>query len=420
MEYRKKYYPGYNLHLIKTDKFKMCHIDVIFRNNVNVNDLTKRQFLIRMLCENSYNYPSRRKLLLKLEDLYGASIYGNSSKVGSAYISNISIDYLNPQYTEKSMTKESIKLFFDIIFNPNVSVREFDSKTFNLIKERLRDSINSAIENPKRLSVLNAIGKLKDTPSAYSSLGTISSLEDITPENLYSYYEDMIKNDYVDIFVIGDINMDEVEKYISEYAKFKTIKNHEVNLYFKNKKVKEQNYTENFSAAQSNISIILNLNNLTDYEKKYVANLYNMILGGGALQTKLYKKLREENSLCYSVNSVYQKYDGLILITTGVDANSNDKAIKLIKSCIKDMAKNISDDEINDAKEFVITSLNYVKDDLGRIIDNYYFEDLHTLDDLETRIKTYKNVTKEDIYNVAKKISISVVYTLAGGNHEEN
>ena len=73
-----------------------------------------------------------------------------------------------------------------------------------------------------------------------------------------------------------------------------------------------------------------------------------------------------------------------------------------------------------DAKELIITSLNYIKDDLGRIVDNYYFEDLKALDDLETRIKTYKNITREEIYSLAKKISISVVYTLAGGNHEEN
>ena len=35
MEYRKMNMGGYNLHLIKTDKFKMCHIEIIFRN-VNI------------------------------------------------------------------------------------------------------------------------------------------------------------------------------------------------------------------------------------------------------------------------------------------------------------------------------------------------------------------------------------------------
>ena len=33
MEYKRLSMGGYNLHLIKTDKFKMCHIEVIFRNN---------------------------------------------------------------------------------------------------------------------------------------------------------------------------------------------------------------------------------------------------------------------------------------------------------------------------------------------------------------------------------------------------
>ena len=32
---------GYTLHTIKTDKFKMCHVEVIFRNNVVKEEITK-------------------------------------------------------------------------------------------------------------------------------------------------------------------------------------------------------------------------------------------------------------------------------------------------------------------------------------------------------------------------------------------
>lgn len=41
---------GYTLHTIKTDKFKMCHVEVIFRNNVVKEEITKRNLLFDMLC----------------------------------------------------------------------------------------------------------------------------------------------------------------------------------------------------------------------------------------------------------------------------------------------------------------------------------------------------------------------------------
>ena len=36
MEYKKLTMGGYNLHLIRTDKFKVNHIEVIFHNNIDV------------------------------------------------------------------------------------------------------------------------------------------------------------------------------------------------------------------------------------------------------------------------------------------------------------------------------------------------------------------------------------------------
>lgn len=418
MEYKKLSLGGYNLHLIKTDKFKISHVEVIFHNNVEIDNITKRQMLTRMLADSNNTYKTNRKLNLKLEDLYDASYYAFTSKVGNSFVTNFAVDFLNPEYTEKTLPKETIKFLFDMILNPNVNISEFDNKTFDIVKGKIKDNINLISEDPKRLSVLNALKYLGNTPSAYSNLGDIKSLDEITPNNLYEYYLNMLKNDYIDIFVVGNLDMEEITKYIIEYAKFNVIKNHIVNMHVDNKKIKEKAYSNNIRSVQSNIVMILNLNNLTEYEERYVANLYNIILGQSSVQNKLFRKLREENSLCYSISSYYQKYDGLILITTGVDHNSSNKAIKLIKDCLKEMTNNISDEEINNAKEQILTSLTYAKDSLDRIIDNYFYLSLGEIDDIDTRIKIFKEVSKEDIYALSKKISISVIYTLEGGTNE--
>ena len=50
-----------------------------------------------------------------------------------------------------------------------------------------------------------------------------------------------------------------------------------------------------------------------------------------------------------------------------------------------------------------------VEDNPGRIIDNEFYINLGLIDNLEERIEKFKNITKEDIYNVSKKINISNV-----------
>ena len=185
----------------------------------------------------------------------------------------------------------------------------------------------------------------------------------------------------------------------------------------KRKLIKESKNTNYF---QTNLVYLLNLNNLTEYEKNYVANIYNIILGGGSLQTKLSKKLRIDNSLCYNVQSAYLKYDNLIMISTGVDINKENKANKLIKEAINEMKDNITDEELTEAKELILTSLNMLNDSPGRIIDNEFYINLGLIDKLEDRINNFKNITKEDIYKLSNKINICTIYSLRGNINEEN
>ena len=415
MVYKKHDYGSYTLHTIKTDKFKLVHMEIIFRNNAQKENITKRNILFDLLTDSNNEYKTKRDLTLKLEDLYSAYLYSVTSKVGNAHITSLCMDFINPKYTEKTALENSLRLPFEMIFNPLAVNREFDPKLVEMTKERALDNINAIKESPKKYALMEAIKTLgEDSPSSYSNVGFSEDIAAITPASLYEYYEEVLNHDYIDIYIVGDLDMDKVDKIIAEEAKFDVIKNHDFKLYVQNNKRKPVIKSDKFVYIQTTIVTILNLNKLTSYEQKYVANLYNMILGGGSLETKLYKKLRGENSLCYNVGSMYQKYDGLIIITTSVDVNNEAKAIKLIKETIKDMTDKITDTELNQAGELIISSLKMNMDNIGKVVDNYFYKDISDLDDYETRITEFKKVTANEIYNLSKKVSISTIYSLVG------
>lgn len=415
-----KNYGSYNLHTIKTDKFKTCHVEIVFRNNVNVEELTIRNVLFDTLLEGSKNYETNRLLNLKLEDLYNASVYTVTSKVGNMILTSFCIDFLAPKYTEEKILDESFKLLFELIFNPLVVNNEFDKSKVDYVKIKLESELKSIIENPRKAAIMDAFKTLGNTPTSYETNGNLEDLPKINQSNLYDYYVKILKNDYIDIYVIGNLDMDKVDKTIKKYQQFDIIKTHDVDVYVKNEKRKLIKETKTTNYFQTNLVFLLNLYNLTDFEKNYVANIYNIILGGGSLQTKLSKKLRIDNSLCYNVQSSYLKYDNLVLISTGVDVNGEAKAIKLIKDAISEMKTNITDKELSESKELILTSLKMLEDSPGRIVDNLLYRDLGLIDDLEKRLVNFKKVTKEDIYNLANKINICTIYSLKGSINEEN
>ncbi len=411
---------AYNIHTIKTDRFKNIKMEIFFRNNIDVKTIHKRTVLFDMLVETSKNYKTKRDIALALEELYNATCYASSIKVGNEVISSISMDFLNPKYTKDFDIEEAIKLPFDLIFHPDVSNEEFNQLTLETIKTRVISDIKCLAENPKKMALLNALKAFDSSSvSSINITGTEDDINAITPSNLYDVYKEILEHDYIDIFIIGDFDDTKVSAIISKYAKFSTIKNHPIEMNVANKtrsKVKEVTEKSNFSQAQ--IVYILNANKLSDEERKYAFMIYNMILGGGSLETKLYQNLRDKNSLCYNVNSMYQKYDNLELISTAVDNNNIKLTCKLINETIKEMERKVSEDEVKRAVSSIISSINMSLDSPAQIIDMYLFKYMGSIDEIDERIAKFKKITKEDVIKIARKVSINTVYILKGGEKD--
>ena len=413
---------SYNIYTIKTDKFKTCHMEIIFRNNITKEEITKRSLLTEMLVENTSKYNTRRKMIIELENLYNSYFYSITNRVGSSILTSFCFDFINPKLVNEKID-EFIKFPLNAILNPNISNDEFDITTFEYIKERVKKDIESIVEEPKKYSIRKLLENMcKNTESKININGYIEDLENINNSNLFDYYKEMIKHDFIDIYIIGNLDMDNVSKIIENNFKINILKSHKINYNIINKSIKiPKKIYDYYPFSQENICIGYNIENPTNFEKNYVAHIFNNILGGGSLESKLYQTLRNESSLCYNCVSLYQKYDNLIILHTAISKENENTAIKLMKKAIDDIKKgNITTKEINNAKQLIITTINISLDVPGRIIDNYLFKNLYGLEDLDTRIQKYNKVTKQDIMNFAKKIKLNTILCVRDGENERN
>ena len=166
--------------------------------------------------------------------------------------------------------------------------------------------------------------------------------------------------------------------------------------------------------------MIYNIKDLSKDKKDVAFHVFNYLLGSGGISAKLYQKLRCENSLCYSVKSLYLKYDELLIISVSLDKSNVNTAQRLIKKCIKEMLNGkFSDTELNDAKRNLIVSLKMSLDNNLAILNNYVF---HTFDDLpllEERINLISKVTKEDLIMCGKHLYLNTVYIQNPKNNSE-
>lgn len=414
MNYEQINMGSYNLHIIKTNKFKTITVEVNFRRKVKKEEITIRNILKSVLLSTNNNFKKELDLIRETENLYDLKLISSNMRIGNYSNLSFKVRFLNELYTEESMNEYSIAFLMDILFNPHVENNAFNSEIVRKNKNKLEKSIKGIKDNKLKYTLFKLLGTTSDMPYSYNSFGNIDDLEKINAKNLYDYYLSMLKDDYIDIFVVGDVDTATIKNLLKKYFKvttFKKVKNDIlVSELPPRKSIKK--IVENDDVNQSQLTMLCTLNNLTTFERKYVLLVYNEILGGNS-NSLLFDTVREKNSYAYYVNSTAKAYDNILMIYSGIESGNSSNVIKLIKKTFQNISKgNFKDNILENAKETLIASIKASTDSPAGIINTYYAKTLVNSDDFEKRIEEIKRVTKEDIINISKKISIHTVYLL--------
>ena len=141
---------------------------------------------------------------------------------------------------------------------------------------------------------------------------------------------------------------------------------------------------------------------------------------GGGVDSLLFREVRENHSLCYYISSTINKLDNIMLIRAGISRDDFKQTVKLIEKQISVMSHGtFTEEDINKAKELYQTAIEEIEESESEIIESYYMIELLGVDDIETKAKKMKEVTKEEILAVSKKVKMDTVYLLEGRYQNE-
>lgn len=412
---------AYNLHIINTKKFKTITMEVDFRRNIVKEDITKRNLLKSILLYSTQEYPNERELIKQTENLYDLKIISSNVRIGNYSNLGFKIKFLNEKYTSPGMNKESIAFLMDVLFKPDVIDNSFKEEHLTKCKNKLEKSIKSIKDNKLKYTLFKLLETTSEMPYSYNPYGYIEDLSSINGKNLYDYYKTIIEEDLIDIFVVGDVDKLEIKEILKEYFKARTFKKINNNVVVKElpipKKIEQKEETDNVNQTQ--LTMLCSLNNITDFERKYALLVYSEMLGGSS-NSLLFDAVREKNSYAYYVNSNVKSYDNIMMIYSGIENKNVEDVQKLIKKVLQNVAKGkFTDEDLNNAKETIVASINASKDSQSGIINTYYAKILVGAKDFEERIENIKKVSKNDIMNVAKKVHIHTTYILKGDSNEK-
>ena len=254
----------------------------------------------------------------------------------------------------------------------------------------------------------------KDSITSKSVLGTKKEVEAITPDVLYDYYHKFYDKSLCNIYIIGNLDMDEVVSYIQTFFHNRCMKNHQILPLVENKRYsRELKVKEDSNFNQTSLILGFHLKDLTKEERFIGLTLFDEILCSGGLKSKLYNYLREENELCYSVSSIVSRYDNMYYVYVGLDKKNVSLATKLIKKSMKEMVSGkISKEEFETAKRQLYTSLDIVVDNQNSLINNYAFNSITGTPLYKDLKENYEKMKIKDLVGIAKKMKLNFIYEL--------
>ena len=407
---------AYNLHIINTDKFKTITVDVSFRRKIRKEEITIRNLLKELMVNSSFSYPTERSLIIQTEKLYDLKLLSSCYRIGSYSILSFKTRFLNEKYTEDGMNEESIKFLLDLIFKPRLD------NDVDKCKKKIEKSILSLDDNKIKYALLKLLETTENMPYSYNNYGYKEDLDKITVDEIKRYYDSVIADDIVDVFVVGNVDANNIKQIFKEYFKVSTFHKGELSLLVSElprvRKVKE--FREFADVNQTQLTMLCSLSGITDYERKYVLPVYGELLGGSS-NSILFDTVREKNSYAYYVNALVKPYDNTMMIYSGIQKGNDRTVVKLIEKSLNGISKGKFDvDKLESSKKTLISAIEASLDNPVSIINNYYAKVLVDALDIKEKIKKIKQVSKDDIISVSKKISIHTLFLLEASDEENN
>lgn len=415
---------GATLHLIPTKKYKTISIAVKLQAPLERETITARALLPYVLQQGTANLTDARALRLKLDDLYGAILSISGTKKGEKHIITLRLDVANENYLSDRtpLFEKAVDLLREILFEPKAENEAFTESIVSREMQTLKQKMVALKDDKMSYANMRLIDEMcKDEPYSLHVHGYEDELKDMDGRKLYGFYEKMLKQDKMDIYILGDVERELAEKAVQPFLE-RDIASHEertASVHPASADVKEVIEAQDVQQAKLHLGYRTNIRyDDPDYAALQVFNG----LFGGFPSSKLFRNVREKHSLAYYAASRFESHKGLLFVFSGIDPKDYQKAKEIIDAQLAAMqAGEFEESEVEEIKDLIVSQILETIDNPAGHIETLYQQVMGNKNiTIEQMLDTIRLVSLDDVLQAAKKVQLDTVYLLTNKEAEKN
>jgi len=413
--------PGVRLNMVQTDRFKTGCFSINVLTPLNANTASVNALIPSVLLRGCCEYPDIRMISQRLDTLYGASVGALIRKKGEVQSVGLYADFLEDRYAENERVFVQVMSFIrSLLFDPCLKDGGFIEEYVSGEKQNLINTINSGINNKRSFAIMRTLKHMcKGEAYSVPRLGEQEALDGVDGKSLYLSWQELLASSQIELFYLGQQDeksvLEQMQQLVSMLPHREELSEITTNVFIPDREC--QMIEEALDVTQGKLVIGFRTP-ITAMDDRYPAMmLLNAVFGAG-MTSKLFVKIREEQSLCYYASSSLDRMKGIVLVNSGIEFDkykiARDGILEQLRLCQEGQ---ITDEEIELARNYLISNLRAYNDSPGQMDDFVVGQSIigstGTIDDLIMKLRT---VTLENVIEAANTMQLDTVYFLKGGD----
>ena len=418
MEHRMELLPGVHLTAVQTDKFKTGCFSINFLRPMCRAEASKNALIPSVLLRASERYPDIPSISARLDELYGASMGTLVRKKGEVQLVGFFADFIEDALASEPVFEPMLEFVAEILLHPLTKDGNFVPELVEGEKRNLANAIAARI-NDKRSYATSQLVKLMCEEEAYGvpRLGELADVQGVDAEGLYAHYRKILAESQVELFYMGRKAPQDVAACLQKT--FAALPRAQAFAQVATKQAAApdmpREVREALDVTQGKLCIGLRTD-CTVQDESYPALLMLNAIYGGGVTSKLFQNVREQMSLCYYAGSSIEKFKGVMVVSAGIEFDkyqtAKDEILRQLELC---RSGEITDEEFDSARRYILSELKLAKDSPGRLDDFYMGQVVAglrgTMDELAERVS---RVTKDEVAAAARRLRLDTIYFLEG------
>lgn len=382
-----------------------------------------RSLLSSLLLQGTTTDPDRPTLARRMESLYGATVAPGTGKIGESHMLRFALDCVAGDFLPDRPDQLAAGLSFlaEILSQPRLDGEGFPEGVFLRERRQAADAVRALFDDKAAYAWQQAVGRAcEGEPMAIPEHGGVEAIEALDRCAPEAARRDFLANGQACVIAMGVLPEDDRQLLAGIEAFLEALPRRSpqpVPAAIERPQSERRSNIERVDLQQSKLVLVFRVPLSEDSRLWMARRLLTNMLGGGP-HSRLFREVRERQSLAYYAQCSMDRHKGLVFVQVGLDEKSAEAVEAETRKQLTELQSGrFTGEELETARAILLSGLATIDDSITSRMNFVEEQWVLGLDRTPEEIaRNYAEITADEVAGSLDGIWLDYSYLLAPRN----